>query len=176
MCTCGTKFVRLATLNRHIAAQAGPKHQCTYCDGNRGFAREDKLIDHLRVSHKFGENAIAQFRSQARAQPKVNGHTSSTVATPGAGLPVSTFAGCDAAPGGIGAQAGYSAGPAAGPAGIFDGSLADFPMFSTAEFQPSAPVEDYSWLGAAEDFAGFDFSGIDFSSVDFADFDGNMDF
>lgn len=162
-------------MNRHIVAQAGPKHYCTYCDSNKGFAREDKLIDHLRASHKFGDRAIAQFRSQARSQTNGDGHASSTVATTSAGLPVSTSAGCGFAPGGIAAQAGYSAGPAAGPAGIFDVGLVDFPMFSAAELQPFAPMEDYSWMGAAEDLAGFDFSGIDFSGVNFADFDGDMD-
>lgn len=175
LCTCNTKFVRLATLNRHIAAQAGLKNYCDYCDNNKGFAREDKLIDHLRASHKFGENAIAQFRSQARAQPKANGRASSTVATPGAGLPVSTSAGCGAAPDGIAAQAGYPTVPAVGPAGIFDSGLVDFPMVSVAELQASGAVDDYSWVGATEDFAGFDFSGLEFSVVDFAGFDNNMD-
>ncbi|KAK7698644.1 hypothetical protein SLS64_012383 [Diaporthe eres] len=167
LCTCTTKFVRLATLNRHIAAQAGPKHNCIYCDGNKGFAREDKLIDHLRASHKFGDNAIAQFRSQARAQPKGNGCASPTVAATGTALPVSTAAGYDAAPGGISlGGAGYSAGPSTVPSGIFNGGITGFPMFSAADNQPFGPVEDYSWLGATEDFMDFDFTGIDFAGVD----------
>ena len=63
MCTCTIKFPRLATLNSHIAAQAGPRHYCIYCDDDKAFAPEDKLIDHLRGSHKFGEQAVAQSRS-----------------------------------------------------------------------------------------------------------------
>lgn len=163
-------------MNRHIATQAGPKHHCTYCDGNKGFAREDKLIDHLRASHKFGDKAIAQFRSQARAQPNGNGHAFPAVATAGASLPVSTSAGYDAAPGDIVlGGAGYSAGPSGDPSGVFNGSIADFPVFSAADLQPFESVEDYSWLGAAENFADFDFSGIDYADVDFAGVDGGVD-
>ncbi|KAG6358242.1 hypothetical protein INS49_014126 [Diaporthe citri] len=176
LCTCTTKFVRLATLNRHIAAQAGPKHRCIYCDGNKGFAREDKLIDHLRASHKFGDKAIAQFRSQARAEPKGNGLASSAVAATGTALPVSTAAGYDTAPGGMAlGHAGYSAGPSAVPSGVFDGGITDFPMFSAAEIRPFGSVEDYSWLGAAENFMDFDFSGINFAEVDFTSVDGDLD-
>lgn len=48
-------------------------------------------------------------------------------------------------------------------------------MFSAAEIQPFGSVEDFSWLGAAEDFAEFDFSGIDFTGIDFAGVDGDVD-
>lgn len=176
LCTCTTTFVRLATLNRHIAAQAGPHYYCDYCDDNKGFAREDKLIDHLRASHRFGENAIAHFRSHARVQVQGNGHAPPTVATTGADQPVSTSAGHHAGSGAVSVgQAVFSAGTSSGPSGSFDGGMNNFPVFSAAELQPFAPVEDYSWLGAAEDFTGFDFSGLDFAGVDFADFDGGMD-
>lgn len=185
LCTCNTGFGRLATLNRHIAAQAGPKHHCIYCDDNKGFAREDKLIDHLRASHKFGDKAIAQFRGQARAQRDGNEYASPAAATTGVALSVSVSAGHDGAPGGIPGQAENSAGPSAVPAGIVNGGLADFAMFSAADLQPSGSVQDYSWAGAAVDFAGVDFSGLDFSGVDFsgvdfsgldfADVDGDLD-
>lgn len=185
LCTCTTGFGRLATLNRHIEAQTSPKHHCTYCDDNKGFAREDKLVDHLRASHKFGDKAIAQFRSQARSQRDGNEYASPAAATTGVALSVSVSAGHDAAPGGILGQAENSAGPSAVPAGIVHGGLADFAMFSAADLQPLGSVQDYSWAGAAVDFAGVDFSGLDFSGVDFsgvyfsgldfADVDGDLD-
>lgn len=174
-CTCTTKFVRLATLTRHIAAQAGPKHHCTYCDNKKGLARQDKLIDHLRASHKFGDQAIAQFRSQARAQPQVNGHASSAAATTGTALPVSTSAGFDAVPGGTVGQAGYSDGPSDGPAGIVDGGLPDFPMFSIAEIQPFGSVEDYPLYDGTKNLMDLEFSGIDFAGVDSTGVGGDLD-
>lgn len=180
LCTCTTGFVRLATLNRHIEAQAEPKYHCIYCDSGKGFAREDKLIDHLRASHKFGKKAIAQIRSQTRAQRKGNGRASPAVAAIGAELPISTSAGYDAAPGGAPGQAGNSAGPSTGPASVVHGGLPDFAMFSATDLQPFGSVQDYPWTGAAGDFADFDFSGLDFSGVDFsgldfADIDGDLD-
>lgn len=165
----------MGSLKRHITAQDGPKYYCDYCDGNKSFAREDKFIDHLRASHKFGDKAIAQFRTQARAQSKGNGNTS-TVSATGTGQPVSTSAGNDAGSGVASmGQMAYSADTSAGSSGGVDGVMNDFPMFSAAGLQPFAPVEDYSWIDAAGDFAGFDFSGLDFSGVDFAEFDGDMD-
>lgn len=164
--------MRLATLNRHIAAQAGPKHYCDYCDDNKGFAREDKFVDHLRGSHKFGDKVIAQIRSQTRVQPEATGRGQPTVGTTGVVLPVSTSAGFDAAAG-IG-QGGYSAGTSAGPAGIVDGGLDDFSMFSGAGAQPFGLVEDHPFFGASEDLTSFDFSGIDFAGVDFASFVGDL--
>lgn len=175
LCTCTTKFVRLATLNRHIAAQAGPKHHCTYCDDNKGFARQDKLIDHLRASHKFGDKAIAEFRRKARAQPQVNVNASPAAATTGTALPVSTSAGHTAVLGGTVGQAGYSAGPSVGLAGVVDGGLADFPMFNAAEIQPFGSVDDYPLFDGAEDLMDFDFSGIDFTGADFTGFNGDLD-
>lgn len=159
LCNCTTKFVRLATLNRHITTQAGPKHHCTYCDGNKGFAREDKLIDHLRASHKFGDRAIAQFRSQARAQPEGNG-----LAATGTALPVSTLNGYGAAPGDFAlGHTGYPAGPSVVPSEVFNGGIAEFPMFSAAEIQPF------------ENFMDFDFSGLDFVELDFTGVNGDLD-
>lgn len=180
LCTCTTGFVRLAILNRHIAAKAGPKHHCTYCDDSKGFAREDKLVDHLRGSHKFGDDAIAQFRDRVRSRRDGNGQASPAAATTGTALPVSAAAGNDATPGGISGQTGYSTGLSTAPASVVHGGVADFPMLSAAGLQPSGPVEDYSWTGAAENLAGFDFSGVDFdgfdfSAFDFADVDGDLD-
>lgn len=177
LCSCGTAFGRLGSLNRHVTAKDRPKHYCDYCDSNKGFAREDKLIDHLRASHKFGEKAIAQVRSQARVQLQSNNLAPPTVATTGTGQPVSTSAGYDAGSGAVSmGQVVFSAGTSAGLSGSFDAGINEFTMSSAVELQPSAPVEDYSWIGAAEDFASFDFSGLDFSHVDFADCDGTMDF
>lgn len=157
-------------MNRHIAAQSGPKHHCTYCDGNKSFAREDKLIDHLRASHKFGENAIAQFRRRTRASPQGNGNTSFKVATTGTALPGSISGGYEAALGVVVGQAGYSA----GPAGMVDGDLADFLMPSAAELQPFGFVQDYPLFDSTEDFMDFDFSGVDLAGVDPAGVNGDL--
>lgn len=147
-----------------------------YCDGNKGFAREDKLIDHLRASHKFGDNAIAQFRSQARAQPNDNGHATPVVATAGTALPVSTSADYGAAPGGIAlGDAGYPAGAGFGPSGISDVGITGFPMSGAADIQPFGSVEDFSWISGDEDFMEIDFSGIDFAGVDFTGVNGDID-
>lgn len=168
------EFVRLSTLNRHIAAQAGPKHHCSYCDDNRGFAREDKLIDHLRASHKFGEKAIAQFRSQARSHSGVNGLASSTTATPGSSLAVSTSAGHQAAldvtAAGLQNLLGYSNGPPADPVGVFDNGIVNHSGFNYAGLQPFSTAGQDLWPGASGDRAfnvfGGGFDGDHFSSFD----------
>lgn len=171
LCTCTTGFGRLGSLNRHIAVQAGPKHHCDYCDDNKGFARSDKLIDHLKASHNFGEKVIAQFRIQARTEPKGKGPVSSAVVTTTINLPISTSAGYNAVPGGLIDQAGYSAGPSAGPASIVDGGLDGFSTSSAADVQPFVFDQDYP----AEDLAGFDFNDIDLTGFDFSGVDWDMD-
>ncbi|KAJ0116749.1 hypothetical protein J7T55_009899 [Diaporthe amygdali] len=153
LCTCTTKFVRLATLNRHIAAQAGPKHHCDYCDDNKSFARPDKLIDHLRASHKFGEKAIARIRGQGDDQPGNLGRGIPITTAADLALPATISAGNEAA---LGDVVMGQAGSSAGPAGFFDGDLNDFPSFNVEEFQPLSTSMDYPWLDAAGEFAGVD--------------------
>lgn len=153
LCTCTTKFVRLATLNRHIAAQAGPKHHCDYCDDNKGFARSDKLIDHLRASHKFGEKAIARIRGQGGDQPGNLGLGVPMATTADLALPATTSAGHDAA---LDHVMIHQAGPSAGPADFFDGGLNNFHSLNAEEFQPFNAVMDYPWLDAAGAFTGVD--------------------
>lgn len=174
LCTCGADFGRLGSLDRHITAQDGPKYYCDYCDDSKGFARLDKLVDHLRDTHKFGDKAIALARNQARVQSDGSGHPPFRDAATGTALPVSTSVAHDAAMEGI-SQTGYSAGPPAGPTGSLDGGLAEFNMSSAAEFQGFGAVDDYSRIAATEDFVGFDVSGLDLSGVDLADFDMDMD-
>ncbi|KAI3401451.1 hypothetical protein diail_10885 [Diaporthe ilicicola] len=132
LCTCTTKFVRLSTLNRHIAAQTGPKHLFVYCDLNKGFAREDKLFDHLRAAHKFGESAIAQIRGKDRNPAQDGGRAPPTVTTADFAVPVSTPAGYPDGTGGVTlGQIGHTTAPSAGPAWVFDGNFTGFPMPQT---------------------------------------------
>ncbi|KAL1858015.1 hypothetical protein Daus18300_010127 [Diaporthe australafricana] len=160
----GTEFVRLSTLNRHIAAQAGPKHHCKYCDDNRAFAREDKLVDHLRAVHKFGANAVAEIRAQGRHQPQESGRTHPTVTTVDFAVPMSTPAGHSDAPDGAPAgqtgsnaglsagvgltsfpmfQADFIAGPSSGLAWVPQGDLTNFPKLNAAGIQSFSAAEDY---------------------------------
>lgn len=178
LCNCTMEFVRLSTLNRHIAALAGPKHHCNYCDDNRSFAREDKLIDHLRASHKFGEKAIAQVRRQARSRSGVKGLASSTTTTPGTSLTVSTSAGHQAALDvtGAGLQdlSGYSTGPSADPIGIFHHGVVDHSGFNDAGLQPFSTAGHQPLAGASGDVAGFNVFGGGFHGDHFAHFDASV--
>lgn len=172
LCICTMKFVRLATLNRHIADQAGPKHYCDYCDDNKGFTREDKLIDHLRAGHKFGEKAIVQVRSRTRAKAEANGLASSAAMTTGTALAVSTTIGHHAVPDAtVAGPSGASAGLSAGSAGNFDYGSVDLSMFNAVELQPFNTGSQNSFPGAAESFSGSNVSGVEFSGDDFAGFD-----
>lgn len=173
LCNCTMKFIRLSTLNRHIAAQAGPKHHCSYCDDNRGFAREDKLIDHLRASHKFGEKVIAQFRCQARSQSGVSGRASAAT-TADTVLPALTSTGDNAAPdvtaAGLQGLPGYSAGPSTGPIGVFHDGVVDHSAYSDAGPQPFSTAGHYPLAGASGDVADSNVFGGGFHGDHFARF------
>lgn len=175
LCNCTMEFVRLSTLNRHIAAQAGPKHHCSYCDDNRGFMREDKLIDHLRASHKFGEKAITQFRGQARSQSGVNGLASSTATMPGTSLTVSTSTGhqaaLDVAAADLQGLPGYSTGPSADPIGVFHRGVVDQFTFNDAGLQPSSTAGHHPLAGTSGDVAGINVFGGGFHGDHFTRFD-----
>ncbi|CAJ2507118.1 Uu.00g083040.m01.CDS01 [Anthostomella pinea] len=63
-CKCSQEFVKLYSLERHIRdfQDSVPAFSCNECNlhkGNDGFKRKDHLVQHLRVFHKYGPEALA---------------------------------------------------------------------------------------------------------------------
>jgi hypothetical protein len=62
-CSCGAKFAREDTLNRHFISlnEDSPKFPCNFCKrhgGKSGFRRRDHLVQHLQGYHKFDTEKV----------------------------------------------------------------------------------------------------------------------
>lgn len=61
LCTCGARFSKAYTLNRHINSMVGPRFPCELCD-DKSFPRRDKRDEHLRRFHRLGARAFARYK------------------------------------------------------------------------------------------------------------------
>ncbi|KAI1758361.1 hypothetical protein F4782DRAFT_525057 [Xylaria castorea] len=66
MCHCGQHFTRLGSLERHVQnntkqldSDLYPCAGCTAYQGKNGFKRQDHLVQHLRVFHKWDDDQLA---------------------------------------------------------------------------------------------------------------------
>lgn len=63
-CSCNKSYNRLCSLIRHINGEAGVKvFACEWCD-EKTFSRLDKLRDHWKTFHKFGQRALDKMKNQ----------------------------------------------------------------------------------------------------------------